>query len=147
MKKIASILFLGLISSLLYAQNDPCSGSITYYSFEEALAEPSKVLVLDVAMQHPKLTTLPSDISKLTNLECLDASFNRISTLPIEMKNLKSLKYLNLSGNQYLAKFPEILKEISSLEVVDFTGIPQWSKEKCDAAKAALPNVKVLTDK
>jgi len=83
----------------------------------------------------------------LTNLECLDASFNRISTLPVEMKNLTNLKKLNLSGNQYLSKFPEVLKEIKSLEEVDFTGIPQWSKEKCDAVKAALPGVKVLTDK
>lgn len=146
MKNLLTIAVLGLMA-FTTPENDPCMSGITYYSFEEALAESSKAKVLDVAMQHPKLTTLPVSIGKLTNLECIDASFNRISTLPDEMKNLKNLKKLNLSGNQYLSKFPEILKEISSLEEVDFTGIPQWSKEKCDAAKAALPGVKVLTDK
>ena len=148
MKKIILLVSLQVLSLSLLAQGDPCMNGVTYYSFEEAYAESAKVKVLDVAMQSPiKLTTLPSEIGKLTNLECLDASFNRISKLPDEMRNLKNLKVLNLSGNQYLSKFPEILKELPNLEVVNFTGIPQWNKEKCDYAKKALPNVKVLTDK
>ena len=148
MKKSILLILASLFVSLSFAQGDPCMNGITYYSFEEAYAEASQATVLDVAMQSPKkLTTLPAEIGKLTNLECLDASFNRISTLPDEIRNLKKLKVLKLSGNQYLSKFPEILKELPSLEVVDFTGIPQWSKEKCDYAKKALPKVKVLTDK
>ena len=146
MKKLLIIFILGLLA-FTSPQNDPCMSGTTYYSLDEAYAEASKVKVLDIAMQHPKLTTLPASIAKLKNIECLDASFNRIGSLPAEMKELKNLKRLNLSGNQYLAKFPEILKELPNLEVVDFTGIPQWSKEKCDYAKKALPNVKVLTDK
>ena len=147
MKKLILII-TAFISLTALAQEDPCMSGITYYSMEEALAEPLKVKVLDLAMQSPtKLTTLPISIEKLANLECLDASFNRVGSLPVELKSLTKLKRLNLSGNQYLSKFPKILKEIPSLEVVDFTGIPQWSKEKCDAAKAALPGVKVLTDK
>lgn len=141
------VMFL-TISGFINPSQDPCMNGITYYSMEEALQEPSKVTVLDLAMQSPtKLTTLPPEIGKLTNLECLDISFNRISTLPMEMKELKKLKKLNLSGNRYLSKVPEVLKEMPWLEEINFTGIPEWSKEKCDAAKAALPNVKVLTDK
>lgn len=149
MKRILLLVLVCIgLMAFITPQNDPCMSGVTYYSIEEALSEPSKVKVLDLAMQSPvKLTTLPPEIGKLTSLECLDASFNRISTLPAEMKNLKNLKVLNLSGNRYLAKLPEVIKEIPNLEVLDVRNIPEWSKEKCDAAKAALPNVKVLTDK
>ena len=107
MKNVFFTILIGL-SSAVFAQNDPCMSGITYYSFEEAFAESAKVKVLDVAMQHPKLTTLPASVGKLINLECLDASFNRIGSLPAELKNLKNLKRINLSGNQYLSKFPEV---------------------------------------
>ena len=143
------IAFIVLLSSAFTTpQGDPCMEGITYYSLEEALKEPLKVKVLDLAMQSPtKLTTLPASIGKLINLECLDVSFNRISSLPPEMKNLKKLKTLNLSGNRYLAKLPEVIKEITCLETLNLSGIPEWSKAKADAAKASLPKVKVLTDK
>ena len=148
MKNLIAILILIVSYTCVYAQNDPCMSGVTYYSLEEALKEPLKVKVLDLAMQSPtKLTTLPASIGKLTNLECLDVSFNRVSSLPPEMKSLKNLKTLNLSGNRYLAKLPEVIKEISSLETLILTSIPEWSKAKADAAKAALPKVKVLTDK
>ena len=143
---ISFVIFIS--SAFTLPQGDPCMEGITYYSLEEALKEPLKVKVLDLAMQSPtKLTTLPASIGKLINLECLDGSFNRISSLPAEMKNLKKLKTLNLSGNRYLAKLPEVIKEIPSLETLNLTGIPEWSKAKADAAKTALPNVSVLTDK
>ena len=151
MKNSVLILFVIAIFSMAFinpsAPGDPCMEGITYYSLEEALKEPSKVKVLDLAMQHPKLTTLPPEIGKLTNLECLDVSFNRVATLPAEMSKLTKLKKLNMSGNRYLAKLPEVLKLVTSLETLDVTGIPEWSKVKCDAAKAALPKVNVLTDK
>ena len=143
---IFSVSFLFSLTSYL-PEGDPCMEGVTYYSLEEALKEPSKVKVLDLAMQHPKLTTLPPEIGKLTNLECLDVSFNRVSTLPEEMKMLKNLKTLNLAGNRYLAKLPEIIKQIPNLQTLNLSNIPEWSKEKCDQAKAALPNVKVITDK
>lgn len=139
-----------VLSVLLFfsftVQDNPC-GYYEYDSMEDALKEPPKVTSLDLGMRHPKLTTLPTAIGQLTNLECLDASYNRIGSLPPEVKNLKKLKYLNLAGNRYLTKLPEVLKELPNLETVDLTGIPEWSAATCEAARKALPNVKVLTDK
>jgi hypothetical protein len=145
MKMIAFILCLSC-SALAMAQEKPCSGK-TYYSLEEALKEPDSVKVLDIAMQDPKLTALPAEIGLLVNLECLDVSYNRISTLPTEFSKLQKLQKLNLSGNHYMANFPEVLKELPNLVEVDLTEKPEWSKEKCDAAKAALPNATIITDK
>lgn len=47
------------------------------------------------------LTTLPDDFGKLNNLDSLDISFNRltISNEIEKLKELKELKYLELTGN------------------------------------------------
>jgi len=145
MKNLAIIVLLSC-STFLVAQEKPCSGK-TYYSLEEALQEPDSVKVLDIAMQEPKLETLPAEIGMLVNLECLDISFNRISALPAEFAKLQKLQKLNLSGNRYMANLPEVLKDLPLLQEVDLTEKPEWSKAKCDAAKAALPKATVLTDK
>lgn len=129
-----------------FIQDNPC-GYYAYDSLEEALKAPEKVTSLDLGMQHPKLITLPPAIGQLTELECLDASFNRIGSLPGEMKHLKKLRYLNLAGNRYLSRLPEVLKELPALETVDLTGIPEWSTATCEAARKVLPGVTVLTDK
>lgn len=148
MRKFTFLLLLAILVSVqvVSAQEQPCTGE-TYYSLEEALKDPEKVTVLDIAMQDPKLTSLPVEIALLVNLECLDLSFNQISKLPDELKSLQKLKVLNLAGNRYMANFPDVLKELPLLETVDLTEKPEWNKAKCDAAKAALPNVNVLTDK
>lgn len=144
--KFLIVVMAYLSCAMVWAQEETCTGK-TYYSLEEALKEPESVTVLDIAMQDPKLTEVPAEIGLLVNLECLDLSFNRIGTLPEEFKNLKNLKVLVLAGNRYMASFPEVLKELPQLTKVDFTDIPEWSKEKCEMAKEALPNVTVLTDK
>lgn len=126
---------------------DPCKGGKTYTEIEEAIKDSAEVKILDLAMQDPKLKTLPPEVLKLVHLECLDLSFNQISTLPAEMKNLAHLKTLNLAGNRYLQKLPDVVKELPALQTLILTDIPEWSKAKCDAVKMALPGVQVITDK
>jgi len=121
-----------------------CEGEATYYSLEEALAEPEKVIKLDIAML--KLTSISPDIAKLVNLECLDLSFNKISTLPPEFAELKKLRVLNLMGTRFMAKVPDIVAKLPSLEELDIRDHPEWKGTQFDDAIRMLPNVKVITE-
>tara|TARA_R110002096_G_scaffold136909_7_gene289840 strand:- start:21570 stop:22013 length:444 start_codon:yes stop_codon:yes gene_type:complete len=147
MKKLLS---LGLISfcllTTLNAQSIPCLGEKKFTSLEEALAEPEKVVYLDLGMHQPKLTAIPKEIAKFPNLKCLDVSFNQVALIPDEIKACKQLKVLNLAGNRYLAKLPAVLQSLPNLEEVNVTDIPEWNEEVKADAKNLLPDVKVITD-
>jgi len=140
------ILMLATLSSGFLKAQNPCLGESKYTSLEEASAEPEKVKYLDLSMHRPKLTSVPKEVAQFPNLTCLDVSFNRISSIPDELKQCKKLKVLNLAGNRYLAKLPAVLKDVPGLELVDVTDIPKWSAVTCAAAKELLPDVEVKTD-
>jgi Leucine-rich repeat (LRR) protein len=110
---------------------------------EEALKDPEKVIKLDIAML--KLTSIDPRIVELVNLECLDLSFNRFSTLPDEMAELKKLRVLNLTGTRFLSKVPAIVAEIPNLEELDIRDHPEWKGTQFEDAKKLLPNVQVKT--
>ena len=122
---------------------DHCDDAATYYSMEKALEEPEKVVKLDIAML--KLTSIDPRIVELVNLECLDLSFNRFSTLPTEMAELKKLRVLNLAGTRFLSKVPAIVAELPNLEELDIREHPEWKGTQFEDAKKLLPNVKVIT--
>ena len=44
---------------------------------------------------------MPLSIGKLTNLENLSLSLNRLSSLPSSLSNLESLKFIDLSDNKF----------------------------------------------
>lgn len=121
-----------------------CEGEDTYYSLEEALAEPEKVIKLDIAML--KLTSISPDIAKLINLECLDLSFNRISTLPPEFAQLKKLRVLNLMGTRFMTKVPDVVAKLPGLEELDIRNHPEWKGTQFEDAIKMLPNVKVIIE-
>ena len=121
---------------------DHCEGEQTYYSLEDALKEADKVIKLDIAML--KLTAISTDIALLVNLECLDLSFNRISTLPDEIAQLKKLRVLNLMGTRYMAKVPAVVAKIPNLEELDIRNHPEWKASVFEEAKKMLPDVKVI---
>tara|TARA_B110000211_G_C14041357_1_gene536920 strand:- start:158 stop:607 length:450 start_codon:yes stop_codon:yes gene_type:complete len=123
--------------------SDCVSDGETFYSLADALKKPLEVKKLDISMA--KLTTISADISKLTNLECLDLSFNKFSTLPKELSSLKKLKYLNLAGTRYMPKVPDVVFEITSLEILDIQDHPEWKKTIFDDAVKKLSKVRVIT--
>ena len=139
---LALLVFVFLSSSFIDINH--CEGEDTYYSMEDALKEPEKVIKLDIAML--KLTSISPDIAKLVNLECLDLSFNRISTLPPEFAELKKLRVLNLAGTRFMAKVPDVLAKLPSLEELDIRNHPEWKGTQFEDAKKMLPNVKVITE-
>jgi hypothetical protein len=54
------------------------------------------------------LTSIPPEISNLTNLQELNLSRNKIKAIPPEISNLTNLKYLRLSNNEIEIIPPEI---------------------------------------
>ncbi len=141
---LPAILLLSLMClSYTPIEVDHCEDATTYYSMEEALKEPEKVIKLDIAML--KLTSIDPRIVELVNLECLDLSFNKFSTLPAEMAELKKLRVLNLTGTRFLSKVPAIVAEIPNLEELDIRDHPEWKGTQYEDAINLLPNVKVIT--
>ncbi|MEM6262795.1 MAG: leucine-rich repeat domain-containing protein [Bacteroidota bacterium] len=91
--------------------------------------------------QKGKLTTLPTSIGKLKNLEVLDLAYNRITHLPESFSQLHALRDLNLTINQ-LSYLPERFGNLTQLEILLLarnTGLKEFP-----ASFQKLKNLKVL---
>ena len=67
-----------------------------------------------------KLTSLPTEITRLTNLTDLDLSSNQLTTLPVEITQLTNLTSLNLSGNR-LTTLPVEITQLTKLTSLDLS--------------------------
>ena len=67
------------------------------------------------------LTDLPPEITQLKNLRTLDLSGNQFTTVPDEVAELEYLRKLDMSNNQ-LTDLPDWLSRLQSLEKLDMTG-------------------------
>lgn len=81
-------------------------------------------------------------IGKLTNLQTLDLSNNKITAFPGDLWSLGSLKTLNLSNNQISGSLPNNIGNFGSLEVFDLSH-NNFSGE-IPAAISSLANLQVL---
>jgi internalin A len=61
-----------------------------------------------------QLTSLPAEVTRLTNLTTLDLSENQLTSLPAEIARLTNLTSLNLSGNQ-LTILPVEITQLTNL--------------------------------
>lgn len=99
---------------------DPASG------VEPASIPPARTLNLSAQ----KLVSTPAYVFEETNLQELDLSNNLLEgSLPGEIRFLKDLKVLNLSGNQFTG-LPAEIGQLENLEVLNvsnnkLTGLPQ----------------------
>ena len=89
---------------------------------------------LDLSIQHPKLTKIPSYVFNMTNLRELDVSGNRIGIITRDILKLTNLEILNLGGNLYLKELPDFLMNMESLKTIYFEGMRTWSQAKQDEA-------------
>ncbi|MBE9063084.1 leucine-rich repeat domain-containing protein [cf. Phormidesmis sp. LEGE 11477] len=80
-----------------------------------------------------RLKSLPESITQLTNLQCLDLSGNLLSDLPESIGYLTELQELNLSGN-YLSTFPDIIRQLPALRWLvlnsnQISNLPIWTED------------------
>ena len=75
---------------------------------------------LDLSNNH--LTgALPAEIRHLSNLQVLNISSNKMTSLPAELGQLSKLRILNASNNQFTG-IPHELGNLQNLEVLDLSG-------------------------
>lgn len=99
-------LLLLIISINSFGQNNGY-----YKNLDSAIANPTKVITLDLERQ--KLKEVPKEILLFKNLERLILKRNYINEVPKEISLLTRLHYLDLSSN-YIETLP---KELSSIKL------------------------------
>ncbi|KAF9680660.1 hypothetical protein SADUNF_Sadunf06G0144600 [Salix dunnii] len=83
-----------------------------------------------------------STIGKLSKLQTLDLSYNKITSLPSDLWSLGSLKALNLSSNQISGPLPNNVGNFGALEKIDLSS-NKFSGE-IPAAISSLGGLRVL---
>ena len=121
----------------LCCQNDNDAKTAT--DLETAL-QTSGLTVADLSLQRPKLTKVPEELSALTDLKCLNLSFNRIASFSESFKELTNLVCLDLSGNHYLQNLPAFLNDMPNLKVIRLQDL-QWSEAKKKQTEKTFPGI------
>lgn len=88
---------------------------------------------------------LPGEIRKLTNLEVLIASDNRMTGIPAEIGQLNKLRTANFANN-HISGLPLEIGKLKNLETLDLRGNPDISKHDLGIIQNEIPNAKILTD-
>jgi internalin A len=94
------------------------SNNLTAFDIDAALKNAKTTTKL--VLKNRKLTSIPSEISQLTNLEELDLSGNELIECSSGLQSLKNLKTLNLSGNK-LKSIPSEICELKNLETLNLS--------------------------
>jgi len=86
------------------------NGTLT--SIPSEIGKLTQLISLNISKN--EIDQLPSEIGKLVNLKVLNVSFNKLTGLPSEIGNLLSLEELDLAFNK-LKKLPETIGNLISL--------------------------------
>jgi hypothetical protein len=79
----------------------------------------------------------PKDVANLKKLKVLDISNNQFTSIPVEWADLKGLESLNLSNNK-IVSLPRSLGALTNLKYLDLSG-NQYSKDDLRIIKQQLP--------
>lgn len=116
MKSLVLTLIVSLWCSALSAQSEWGSESDTnkvWQSLDTALAHPEEVIHIDLSKQ--KITSFPTEILKLKNLEILNLGKNKLTSIPSSINQLKYLRILILEKNK-ISTFPIAVCSMPALE-------------------------------
>lgn len=108
------------------------------------ILDDGKVTTLNVS-NNDLTGALPAEIRKLTNLQILDASNNKMTGIPAEIGQLDKLKTANFANNN-LSGLPLEIGNLSNLETLDLRGNPNISEYDISIIQPKIPNAKILTD-
>jgi hypothetical protein len=112
MKKLFVIGILLLLSEQLIGQ----TGELRILTWEEAkIADPDTVYAISFNKQ--KITAIPDDLAKFTQLQHLDLGKNKLEELPEFVGTFSKLKFLDLSKNE-LSVFPVEICRLNALKVL-----------------------------
>lgn len=146
MNKISFIIFLTwfLISATTNAQNvvDSLFIKKEYSNLEEALTSPEKVYRLNLSNQKLKM---PNDSiwEKFSNLEYLSLKNDHLTRFPDGIGNLKNLKVLDLSGNDFKI-LPRSFSRLNNLTEIYLNDEKKMDVEKSLFVIKDLPNLRIL---
>lgn len=88
---------------------------------------------------------LPAEIRKLTNLEVLLASDNKMTGIPAEIGQLSKLRTANFANND-ISGLPQEIGKLKNLLTLDLRGNPDVSKNDLNFIRKEIPNAQILTD-
>lgn len=113
-----------------------------YSSLEEALKEPEKVYRLNLSNRNFKM---PSDSIwlKFKNLEYLSFKNDHLTSLPAGLGNLKKLKVLDLSGNDFKV-LPQSFSRLENLTELYLNDENKMDINKSLLVIKDLPNLRIL---
>lgn len=100
------------LSSLNLANNN-----ISHINIDTFKPLKNTLVYLDVS--NNRLEKFPVAICELKALSDLDLSFNRMKTLPVNMKMLESLKRMLIISNCFLDQLPTVVGELNQLRELD----------------------------
>lgn len=117
----------------------------TYRTIKSALRNPNKVVILDLSGQ--KLTELPEDIVKLTNLKFLDlgdkpknllfnSPYARFKYCEVEggLRHFDRIPSKNYNSN-YIKNLPKGLTDLPNLKLIRLTGNQRLNQEDVNTLK------------
>ncbi len=143
LKSILSFILLTLISNTGIAQTIIDSSQLIkeYTSIDEALKNPEKVYRLNLSNQK---VTIPSEVwAKFTHLEFLSFKNDYLKEIPKEIGFLKSLKTLDLSGNDFTT-LPNSFTNLINLQELFLNDEKNFVLEKSISVLKPLPNLRIL---
>ena len=88
-----------------------------YHSFDEAFRNPTDVKHIEIF--DTNLSSIPSRISELVNLEILWLYFHKLDSLPAQLALLKKLRVLGLGYNKF-KEIPAVVFQIEQLDDLSF---------------------------
>jgi Leucine-rich repeat (LRR) protein len=128
-----------------------------FYTIEEALKNPNKVLKLDLGDYHFRRNTnkkfsLDSSIARLVNLEEFSFTCNYLDSLPTEIVQLPKLKHVTIVDADNMGSprdnceldFPDTFRKLAQIESLESLYLP-YVKVKIPSEISLLQNISTLT--
>lgn len=141
--KIIFTLFLILNYNLILGQDikNPILNQKEYFSIEDALKNPENVFRLNLSNQK---VSIPTTVwSKFINLEYLSLKNDHLVDIPKEIFELKNLKILDLSGNDFKILSNDFIK-LENLEELFLNDEKNMDLPKTLNLLGKLPKLKTL---